>query len=484
MLIRDLEGKTGLDRATIRFYEKEGLLIPERKENGYREYTDEHLSHLQKIKLLRQLGMSLGTIKGLQQGTEDFSAALTLRIQALEQQIKEANKAKEVCAVLRSDNVCYDTLDAAYYLELLAKETPQKPERAFHEYFSRPYHPFRRFFARMTDYFLLQLILELLFIVIFRVRPYRQFLSLLITYGTPFLTVLLSAIMLRYWGTTPGKWLFGLSVRSENGDLLSFEAAFNRECGVLRYGYGFGLPIYSVVRQIINWVGYKREDPVWDQYCEYQYRVQSGKKKALVALAVVVLSASSLFVAFDLAKPKHRGEVTIEQFAENYNYYYYLASSKKPNYYDELQSDGTWLELPNNIVVIDGFATPAKPRQEFVFETTDSYVDAIVYKNTWTDVTYLSPINSKCQLAAASALMTQKGIGLWDLYQFSRIMEDADFGTDGTLTYKKIEIIWDVTSKNCVYYDGVFHNKSAGEGVDSSNVGFVSVVLRINILTE
>ena len=94
MLIRDLEEKTGLDRATIRFYEKEGLISPERKDNGYREYSDENLSHLLKIKLLRQLGMSLETIKGLQKGTEDFDTALAIRIQALEQQARDADKAK------------------------------------------------------------------------------------------------------------------------------------------------------------------------------------------------------------------------------------------------------------------------------------------------------------------------------------------------------------------------------------------------------
>lgn len=40
MLIRDLEQKTGLDRATIRYYEKEGFLKPVRRENGYRTYSE------------------------------------------------------------------------------------------------------------------------------------------------------------------------------------------------------------------------------------------------------------------------------------------------------------------------------------------------------------------------------------------------------------------------------------------------------------
>lgn len=68
MQIRDIEVKTGLDRATIRFYEKEGLIRPQRKENGYRVYSEEDRGTLMKVKLLRQLGLSLERIKELQTG--------------------------------------------------------------------------------------------------------------------------------------------------------------------------------------------------------------------------------------------------------------------------------------------------------------------------------------------------------------------------------------------------------------------------------
>ena len=36
MKIQELERRTGLERASFRFYEKEGLLTPQRLENGYR----------------------------------------------------------------------------------------------------------------------------------------------------------------------------------------------------------------------------------------------------------------------------------------------------------------------------------------------------------------------------------------------------------------------------------------------------------------
>ena len=41
MTIKEVEQCFGVPRATVRFYEKEGLLSPTRSENGYREYSEE-----------------------------------------------------------------------------------------------------------------------------------------------------------------------------------------------------------------------------------------------------------------------------------------------------------------------------------------------------------------------------------------------------------------------------------------------------------
>ena len=43
MNIAEAERRTGLTRANIRFYEKEGLLKPTRGENGYRDYTEDNV---------------------------------------------------------------------------------------------------------------------------------------------------------------------------------------------------------------------------------------------------------------------------------------------------------------------------------------------------------------------------------------------------------------------------------------------------------
>ena len=62
MNIKEIETKTGLERATIRYYEAEGLLQPQRRENGYRDYSAEDLATLQRIRFLRQLGLTLEEI--------------------------------------------------------------------------------------------------------------------------------------------------------------------------------------------------------------------------------------------------------------------------------------------------------------------------------------------------------------------------------------------------------------------------------------
>ena len=41
MTIKEVEQNLNVPRATVRFYEKEGLLSPVRGENGYREYSEE-----------------------------------------------------------------------------------------------------------------------------------------------------------------------------------------------------------------------------------------------------------------------------------------------------------------------------------------------------------------------------------------------------------------------------------------------------------
>ena len=84
MTIKELEQRTGLPRTSIRFYEQEGLLTPERRENNYRDYSEEDVHTLEKIKLLRQLSLDLDDIRRLQAGELPLGQVLSEQALALE----------------------------------------------------------------------------------------------------------------------------------------------------------------------------------------------------------------------------------------------------------------------------------------------------------------------------------------------------------------------------------------------------------------
>jgi DNA-binding transcriptional MerR regulator len=46
MTSKEMELRSGVPRANIRYYEAEGLLSPRRAKNGYREYSEKDLETL------------------------------------------------------------------------------------------------------------------------------------------------------------------------------------------------------------------------------------------------------------------------------------------------------------------------------------------------------------------------------------------------------------------------------------------------------
>lgn len=80
MKVKDVEELLQLTRANIRFYEKEGLLNPQRNENGYRTYSEEDIEQLKKIILFRKLGVPVQDIKKIFNGEETISATVSQNI--------------------------------------------------------------------------------------------------------------------------------------------------------------------------------------------------------------------------------------------------------------------------------------------------------------------------------------------------------------------------------------------------------------------
>lgn len=65
MQIKQFAAKYNLPTDTVRYYEKEKLLMPKRQENGYRVYDEVCEKNIQFIIVLRQLGFTLQEIQQL-----------------------------------------------------------------------------------------------------------------------------------------------------------------------------------------------------------------------------------------------------------------------------------------------------------------------------------------------------------------------------------------------------------------------------------
>ena len=64
MKINEVEALVGITKKNIRFYEEQGLLSPKRNsENSYRDYADEEVQTLQRIKLMRKIGIPIEDIR-------------------------------------------------------------------------------------------------------------------------------------------------------------------------------------------------------------------------------------------------------------------------------------------------------------------------------------------------------------------------------------------------------------------------------------
>ena len=108
MTIREIEALSGMTRANIRFYESEGLLTPNRMENGYRDYTRSDLDTLHKIRLLRALGLGIDEIRKLAAGETALDEALESRLSAMQ---TEQRRSHERCC-RRTRTMRHSTPDA------------------------------------------------------------------------------------------------------------------------------------------------------------------------------------------------------------------------------------------------------------------------------------------------------------------------------------------------------------------------------------
>ena len=112
MNIKQASEQSGVSAPNIRFYEKEGLLTPARRQgNDYRDYTAGDVRTLKLIRMLRMLDVPLPTIKAVLRGEQPLQQVLQAQQTVLEQQVAQLAAAMQFCADLARQAPQAETLD-------------------------------------------------------------------------------------------------------------------------------------------------------------------------------------------------------------------------------------------------------------------------------------------------------------------------------------------------------------------------------------
>ncbi len=387
MKIKEIEELTGIPRANIRFYEKEGMLCPHRSENGYRDYSEEDKEGLLKIKLLRSLDISLEDIKSLQQGNGDLSEVLDHQLGILEEKKIDIDLSRHVCMQMREDNAQFHNLDAQKYINSY-NQFPIAVKKE--DTIPRVKSPIRRYIARRIDLSIYAALAGLL-LTACNVNIFHGSIAINILRDLLLLCAVFFAepLLLKHFGTTPGKWITGLYVYDEYGRKLSYADALSRTEKVLVYGMGLRIPVYSLVRL---WKSYLQcSDETNDDPLAWEKETELVQKEVSVFKSIVGVVCTSVFItgifvgSFALGQmPKNRGEISIAEFAENYNRsitYYYDA------YQQKLNENGQWInkskddEFPGGVIVID-ICEDALPDLEYKVDEKGLYEIRVCYVST------------------------------------------------------------------------------------------------------
>lgn len=407
MTIKEIEQTTGLPRASVRFYEAEGLISPARGENGYRNYSQSDLDTLLKIKLLRQLNVPLEDIQAMQKGARTLEGVLNEALSRLERESGQLECARALCRDLCADRPTYQQLNPQPYLKRLEQPAPMPasgqpaappPPAPVYDRLPDAYCPFRRYFARNFDLFLYNVLFLILCQKLFRVSltADQSVLQVFTKFFVPiFVTLLLEPLMLHFFCTTPGKFLFGLRITRGDGSPLSIREAFARTGGVLIRGLGLGIPVITTITQgyslyqiykgnrlgwdydldeVAYWDGSRPGHSYWD-FPKSIIKVIAAGVLCVVCIVALVNGQQAAMA------PRHQGDLTVEQFVENYNDTARFRLESGSELTHLLTVDGTFEKIvypgrPNQII-IDSF--DSAPPLEFAWTVEDDVLRGISF---------------------------------------------------------------------------------------------------------
>ena len=272
--------------------------------------------------------------------------------------------------------------------------------------------PWIRFFARSLDFSLLTILVNGFFLFFLRINVGRD--SLLIDFLTTlaflFLLFCFEPLLLHLWGTTPGKWIFGLRITTPKGEKICYNRAFFRTWNMLFYGLGLCIPILKLFRCYKSYQALNSGKTLpWDENISYNCCKNIGIKRGLLFSLVFFLICNLnglLFLQGEM--PRHQGKLTTEEFVENVND---LMKFYQWNQGWQLQNNGIWIKTEENEIP---FYDPIYPPLSFHIREEEGEVREIHLSLTYKGpVINLSYFLEEMTAASYSFIFAQDSFSLF-----------------------------------------------------------------------
>ena len=459
MTIKEMEEASGLPRANIRFYENEGFISPARGDNGYRDYSFDDLKLLKRVKLLRQLKIPLDEIRALKTGSADLSGVLDRRIAQIGDELRQLEDSRIVCGEILRDGVTFSNLDATKYLDRLKNRPGSDNTFLRTDAVSLPKanFPWRRFFARAIDSGLYEIAWHMLAYFVFRWN--LSGLSFITTIVSCLLMLLIEPVFLHFFGTTPGKAVFGIKITQLDKSKLTLSQGYSRTWEVLWSGQGLGIPIYALYRQYKSYKLCKESGEMdWDYDNSYTMRDKKIWRPAVFALITAAMVTVLFLIPYAADMPKHRGDITAEQFCENMN--------RALRYH---KVDGSVGELDNGAYsAVAHYAWSEAPELQITEE--HGVVTEVILKSATGRLMMPETFQQWLYPAIISYVGAQKSLSFWDFHfgsLFDSIRTRSAYDSYG-LIIGNIEIVYNLIVDGQEMSDRNYYINYIGNSISNS----------------
>ncbi len=406
MTKEEISSAYGVGLHTVERFRNNALVTPKRLEDGSWVYYEADGEKLQRLLLLEKMGFTENNFVMLRGKERTLKALLQRWFDGLE----DGCLGKEICRELLDEEADLESFDAKRYLEQLDAEGMESAFLFKPSFRNQVYRPWRRFFARMLDAFIYGLVWDL-FLGYFchvNLTDIGFGLSVVSWVITMVMMLFIEPLLLNRFGTTFGKWVFGLRVEKADGTRLSYAEGMNRTWFMIGKGEGYYIPIYHLVRLYKSYKVCKAEEiQPWDDGLSYTIKDTKGYRVvACIVLVVIFIFISTIMIQYQQLPP-NRGNITLEEFAENYNYFCKYLDVGEGAYMDE---NGQLVDKPSNGAI--SVLGDEPPSFEYTIEdgylTGVSYVHEVENEAVWREVE-----NTEKSLLALAFGCTDEAVGLF-----------------------------------------------------------------------